>query len=64
MASTYRYPILGKQRRKQRKAVRVMAGPQGAAGKADGLGFLPRAAEKLGWTRVKEIVAGVLGAPA
>ena len=64
VASTYRYHILGRQRRRQRKAVRAMAGPQGVPGKTDGLDHLLRAAEKLGWRRVKEIVDGVLGAPA
>jgi hypothetical protein len=33
-------------------------------GKTDGLNLLLRAAETLGWKRVKEIVNGVLGAPA
>src|SRR4051794_27765159 len=53
VASTYRYHILGKQRRAQRKAVRALAGPQGRTVKTDGLDHLLRAAEKLGWKRVK-----------
>ena len=64
VASTYRYHILGRQRREQRKAVRAAAGPQGMPGRTDGLDHLLRAAEKLGWRRVKEIVDGVLNAPA
>ena len=46
------------------QAVRAVAGSQGVPGKRDGLDFLLRTAEKLGWRRVKEIVDGVLSAPA
>ena len=63
VAGTYRYHIQKAARRNQRKAVRAVAGAQGLPGKTDGLDFLLRAAEKLGWKRVKEIVDGVLSAP-
>ena len=62
VAGTYRYHIQKAARRNQRKAVRAVAGV--LPGKTDGLDFLLRAAEKLGWKRVKEIVDGVLSAPA
>ena|SRR5581483_8426122 len=64
VAGTYRYHIQKSKRRKQRKAARAAAGVQGTSGRTDGLDYLLRAAEKLGWKRVKEIVDGVLGAPA
>ena len=64
VAGTYRYHVQKEARRNQRKAVRAVAGPHGMPGKTDGLDHLLRAAEKLGWRRVKEIVDGVLGAPA
>ncbi len=64
VAGTYRYHIQKTARLKQRKAVRAAAEAQGMPGKTDGIDHLLRAAEKLGWKRVKEIVDGVLGAPA
>ncbi len=60
MAGTYRYHILKGERTQRRKAARAI----GAGGNTDGLDHLLRAAEKLGWKRVKEIVEGVLNAPA
>jgi hypothetical protein len=64
MAGTYRYHVLSKQRRKQRKTVRaVQAANPSATDKSDGVDDLLRAARKLGWQRVSEIVAGVLNAP-
>ena len=64
MAGTYRYHIMGKQRRANRRAVRAAAQMSGSGGRSDGLDHLLRAAETLGWRRVKEIVDGVLSAPA
>src|SRR5437868_1242022 len=64
VAGTYRYHILKTARRKQRKAARAAAGAQGRPVEADGIDHLIRAAEKMGWKRVKEIVDGLLGAPA
>lgn len=65
MAGTYRYHILSKQHRKQRKAVRaVQAAHPSAMDTTDGVDDLLRAARKLGWQRVHEIVEGVLKAPA
>lgn len=64
MAGTYRYHILSKQRRKQRKVVRaVQAAHPSALDTSDGVDDLLRAARKLGWQRVQEIVEGVLKAP-
>jgi hypothetical protein len=64
MASTYRYHVLSKQRRKQRRTVRaVQAANPSATDNSDGVDDLLRAARKLGWQRVSEIVAGVLNAP-
>jgi len=64
MASTYRYHILSKQRRKQRKVVRkVQAANPAATDTSSGVDDLIRAAGKLGWTRINEIVQGVLNAP-
>src|SRR5882762_873383 len=64
VAGTYRYHIQKTARRNQRKAARAVAGHQGVPVKTDGLDHLLRAAERLGWKRVKEIVDGILGAPA
>ncbi len=52
-------------KRKQRKAAKAAGGvPAGQPLKStDGLDDLLRAAEKLGWQRVKEIVDRVIGAP-
>jgi hypothetical protein len=64
MASTYRYHILSKQHRKQRKAVRkVQAANPATTDASNGVDDLLRAARKLGWKRVNEIVQGVLNAP-
>lgn len=64
MAATYRYHIVSKQRRKQRKTVRaVQAANPSPSDKSDGVDDLLRAARKLGWQRVSEIVQGVLNAP-
>jgi hypothetical protein len=64
MAGTYRYHVLSKQRHKNRKAVRaVQASNPSASDKSDGVDDLLRAARKLGWQRVQEIVSGVLNAP-
>jgi hypothetical protein len=64
MAATYRYHILSKDRRKQRKAVRaVQAANPSSTDASDGVDDLLRAARKLGWQRVGEIVQGVLNAP-
>jgi hypothetical protein len=64
MAGTYRYHVLSKLRRKQRKVVRaVQAANPAATDLSDGVDDLLRAARKLGWQRVNEIVQGVLNAP-
>lgn len=64
MAGTYRYHVLSKQRRIQRKAVRaVQAANPSETDKSDGVDDLLRAARKLGWQRVNEIVQGILNAP-
>jgi hypothetical protein len=64
MAATYRYHVLSKQRRKQRKVIRaVQAANPAATDNSDGVDDLLRAARKLGWQRVNEIVQGVLIAP-
>ena len=64
MAGTYRYHVLSKEHRKQRKTVRaVQAANPSPNDKMDGVDDLLRAARKLGWQRVQEIVAGVLNAP-
>ena len=64
MAGTYRYHVLSKLRRKQRKVVRaVQAANPAATDASDGVDDLLRAARKLGWQRVSEIVQGVLNAP-
>lgn len=64
MAGTYRYHVLSKQRKKNRRAVRaVQASNPATSDKSDGVDDLLRAARKLGWQRVQEIVAGVLNAP-
>lgn len=64
MAGTYRYHVLSKQRRVQRKAVRaVQAANPSATDTSDGVDDLLRAARKLGWQRVNEIVQGILNAP-
>src|SRR5882672_3175117 len=54
VAGTYRYHIQKTARRQQRKAARAVAGAHGVPGKSDGIDHLLRAAEKLGWKRVKE----------
>jgi hypothetical protein len=67
VASTYRYQIL-KGLKKARKGNRRMAGGAGGGGSSDtvqsGLDDLLRAAEKLGWQRVKDVVDKVIQAPA
>lgn len=64
MAGTYRYHVLSKERQKNRKAVRaVQASNPSQSDSSDGVDDLLRAARKLGWHRVQEIVAGVLNAP-
>jgi len=64
MAATYRYHVLSKQSRKNRKVVRaVQAAKPATTDKSDGVDDLLRAARKLGWQRVNEIVQGVLNAP-
>ncbi len=64
VAGTYRYHVLSKDRRQQRKTVRaVQAANPSANDKSDGVDDLLRAARKLGWQRVQEIVNGVLNAP-
>lgn len=65
MAGTYRYHVLSKERQKNRKAIRaVQASNPSQSDASDGVDDLLRAARKLGWQRVQEIVAGVLNAPA
>jgi hypothetical protein len=64
MAATYRYHVMSKTRRKQRKVVRaVQAANPASTDKSDGVDDLLRAARKLGWNRINEIVQGVLTAP-
>ncbi len=64
MAATYRYHIVSKSRRQQRKAVRaVQAKNPSALDAGHGVDDLLRAASKLGWQRINEIVQGVLNAP-
>lgn len=64
MAGTYRYHVLSKEHRRQRKTVRaVQAANPSPNDKTDGVDDLLRAARKLGWQRVQEIVNGVLNAP-
>ena len=64
MAATYRYHIKSKSRRKQRRAVRaVQAKSPAASDTGHGVDDLLRAASKLGWQRINEIVQGVLTAP-
>ena len=64
VAGTYRYHVLSKDRRQQRKTVRaVQAANPSANDKSDGVDDLLRAARKLGWQRVQEIINGVLNAP-
>ena len=64
MAATYRYHVVSKLRRKNRKVVRaVQAAHPDSSDSSDGVDDLLRAARKLGWQRVNEIVAGVLNAP-
>lgn len=64
MAATYRYHIVSKSRRQQRKVVRaVQAKNPSALDSGHGVDDLLRAAGKLGWQRINEIVQGVLNAP-
>ena len=64
MAATYRYHIVSKSRRQQRKVVRaVQAKNPSALDSGHGVDDLLRAASKLGWQRINEIVQGVLNAP-
>jgi len=64
MAATYRYHIVSKSRRQQRKVVRaVQAKNPSASDSGHGVDDLLRAASKLGWQRINEIVQGVLNAP-
>lgn len=64
MAGTYRYHVLSKERQKNRQAVRaVQASNPSQSDTSDGVDDLLRAARKLGWQRVQEIVSGVLNAP-
>ena len=53
MAATYRYHVLSKSRRKQRKAVRAVQKKNPAASDTGhGVDHLLRAAGKLGWQRM------------
>ncbi|MDB5335138.1 MAG: hypothetical protein JWN70_757 [Planctomycetaceae bacterium] len=64
MAATYRYHIVSKSRRQQRKVVRaVQKKNPSALDSGHGVDDLLRAASKLGWQRINEIVQGVLNAP-
>ena len=63
MAATYRYHIQRSEKRSQRKAVRAAAGPVSTE-KSAGIDNLLRAAQILGWQRVKDIVDQVVHAPA
>jgi hypothetical protein len=73
-ASSYRYSILKKQGGRRRRRRREAAGASASTASVrndtghggdeqGGINDLLRAAQKLGWRRVKEVVDGVLGAP-
>ncbi|MDB5389574.1 MAG: hypothetical protein JWM11_5220 [Planctomycetaceae bacterium] len=64
IAGTYRYHIVSKSRRQHRKVVRaVQAKNPSPTDSTHGVDDLLRAAGKLGWQRINEIVQGVLNAP-
>jgi hypothetical protein len=66
-AGVYRYQILHPKKTKKRKykyrTAATPVTPARAAGGADGYDDLLRAAEKLGWKRVKDVVQKITQAP-